>query len=141
MSIQIHPPRGIRDNEDKELLQTKAVAPDFTAMDPWRVLRIQGEVVEGFDALSKIGPAVAVFGSARLGEEHPYYQAAREPALPGPGGPDGDLRGRPRHYGSGQPRRLRDGHSLGGLRHPALPRADAQPVPDYRPEAPVFFCA
>ena len=77
MSIQLHPPRGFQDNEDKELLQTKpAPAPDFTTMDPWRILRIQGEMVEGFDALSKIGPAVAVFGSARLGESSRYYQAA-----------------------------------------------------------------
>lgn len=81
MSIQLHPPRGLRDNEDKELLQTKAVASDFTTLDPWRVLRIQGEMVEGFDALSKIGPAVAVFGSARLEENHPYCRAAREIAL------------------------------------------------------------
>ncbi|MGE5551239.1 MAG: TIGR00730 family Rossman fold protein [Bacteroidota bacterium] len=77
MSIQLHPPRGFRDNEDKELLQTKpAPASDFTTMDPWRILRIQGEMVEGFDALSKLGPAVAVFGSARLGEDHRYYHAA-----------------------------------------------------------------
>ena len=47
-----------------------------TDTDPWRVLRIQGEFVEGFDALSKIGPAVAVFGSARCSKESPYYQAA-----------------------------------------------------------------
>lgn len=78
MSMQRHPPRHITDNEDKELLQTKIGQPDFTTTDPWRVLRIQGELVEGFDALHKVGPAVAIFGSARLGPDSPYYGAASE---------------------------------------------------------------
>lgn len=51
---------------------------DFTDSDPWRVLRIQSEIVEGFDALSKIGPAVSLFGSARTPEESEYYDAARK---------------------------------------------------------------
>jgi uncharacterized protein (TIGR00730 family) len=51
---------------------------DFTDSDPWRVLRIQSEIVEGFDALSKIGPAVSLFGSARTKEESEYYDAARK---------------------------------------------------------------
>ena len=55
-------------------------AQDFTDSDPWRVLRIQGEFVEAFDALSKIGPCVAMFGSARFREDHPQYRAARETA-------------------------------------------------------------
>ncbi len=55
-------------------------APDFTDQDPWRVLRIQGEFVEGFDALSKVGPCAAVFGSARTRPEDPYYAKAAETA-------------------------------------------------------------
>ena len=52
--IQLEQPKGFYDNEDKELLQTPcAPLSDFTTQDPWRVLRIQGEMVEGFDALSK----------------------------------------------------------------------------------------
>lgn len=78
MSIQVHPPHGFNDNEDKELLQFKGAQPDFTTTDPWRVLRIQGELVEGFDALHKIGPAVSIFGSARLSPGTPYYRAAAE---------------------------------------------------------------
>ena len=39
----------------------------FTHTDSWRVLRIQGEFVEGIDALAEIGAAVSVFGSARFG--------------------------------------------------------------------------
>src|SRR5215212_3171832 len=46
--------------------------------DPWRVLRIQGEFVHGFDALASIGPAVTIFGSARLSAKSPYYQQAQE---------------------------------------------------------------
>jgi hypothetical protein len=41
--------------------------------DPWRVMRIQSEFVEGFGALAEIGPAVSVFGSARVAADHPDY--------------------------------------------------------------------
>jgi uncharacterized protein (TIGR00730 family) len=69
MPIDIH--------EDRELLRAwRKPEEDFTKKDPWRVLRIQGEVVEGFEALRTLGPAVAVFGSARLGPDDPDYRAA-----------------------------------------------------------------
>ena len=48
-------------------------APAFTATDPWRVLRIQGEFVRGFDALADIGPAVTMFGSARTPPDADEY--------------------------------------------------------------------
>src|SRR5436190_3315429 len=51
---------------------------DFTRGDPWRVLRIMGEYVHGFDALAEVGAAVAIFGSARTSEGDPMYQAARD---------------------------------------------------------------
>src|SRR5947208_13161706 len=51
---------------------------DFTRGDPWRVLRIMGEYVHGFDALAEVGTAVAIFGSARSKENDPMYQAARD---------------------------------------------------------------
>lgn len=50
----------------------------FTHEEPWRVLRIQGEFVHGINALAEVGAGVSVFGSARLGEEEPYYQEARK---------------------------------------------------------------
>ena len=50
----------------------------FTNTDPWRVLRILGEFVQGFDALAEIGAGVTVFGSARTAETDPMYVAARE---------------------------------------------------------------
>ena len=46
-------------------------------MDPWRVLRIQSEFVDGFGALAELGPAVAVFGSARTRSDDPASAAAR----------------------------------------------------------------
>lgn len=52
----------------------------FTSTDPWRVLRITGEFVEGFDALSDVRSAVAMFGSARCGRDDPWYTVAVETA-------------------------------------------------------------
>jgi hypothetical protein len=46
--------------------------------DPWRVLRIQAEFVEGFGALAELGPAIAVFGSARTPAESPTYALAEQ---------------------------------------------------------------
>ena len=46
---------------------------DWVHTDPWRVLRIQAEFVEGFGTLAKLGPAVSVFGSARTPAGHPEY--------------------------------------------------------------------
>jgi uncharacterized protein (TIGR00730 family) len=43
--------------------------------DPWRVLRIQSEFVEGFGLLAELPRAVSVFGSARTPRDHPHYQA------------------------------------------------------------------
>jgi uncharacterized protein (TIGR00730 family) len=57
---------------DQRLLDTKGSA-DWVHTDPWRVLRIQAEFVEGFGTLAPLGPAVSVFGSARTPREHPEY--------------------------------------------------------------------
>lgn len=46
--------------------------------DPWRVLRIQSEFVEGFDALADVPPSVSIFGSARTKPDDPMYQAAED---------------------------------------------------------------
>jgi hypothetical protein len=67
---------------DAQLLTTPPVIERraFTSTDPWRVLRIMGEFVEGFDDLSDLRSAVTVFGSARVAETDPWYQMARETA-------------------------------------------------------------
>ena len=57
---------------DKALLDRRE--PDWQHNDPWRVLRIQAEFVEGFDALSQLPSAVSVFGSARTTSEQPLYE-------------------------------------------------------------------
>jgi uncharacterized protein (TIGR00730 family) len=62
---------------DQRLLDS-AGPTDWLHTDPWRVLRIQSEFVEGFGLLAELGPAVSVFGSARTGAEHPEYQQARQ---------------------------------------------------------------
>ena len=46
--------------------------------DPWRVMRIQSEFVDGFDALAELGPAVVVFGSARTDRSDPIYGQTRK---------------------------------------------------------------
>ncbi|MGH2463530.1 MAG: TIGR00730 family Rossman fold protein [Candidatus Limnocylindria bacterium] len=65
-----------RPTEDQELLQRR-VSADFQLTDTWRSLRILGEFVEGFDALAAVGPAVSIFGSARVGRSDPHYRLAR----------------------------------------------------------------
>jgi uncharacterized protein (TIGR00730 family) len=76
---------AIRDSlvltEDAKLLQPPdALRHDFTQTDTWRVLRIMGEFIEGFDVLSDVDKGVSIFGSARTGPDDPMYQAAVETA-------------------------------------------------------------
>jgi hypothetical protein len=63
--------------EDEKLF-ARSTRPAFLGEDPWRVLRIMSEFVDGFDALAEVGPAVTVFGSARATEGSPIYEQARE---------------------------------------------------------------
>ena len=60
---------------DSELIVMNAAG-----MDPWRVFRIMGEFVEGFDELATLSRGIAIFGSARTGSDDPDYQAAQETA-------------------------------------------------------------
>jgi uncharacterized protein (TIGR00730 family) len=62
---------------DQRLLDSRGDA-DWVHTDPWRVLRIQAEFVEGFGALAELGPAVSVFGSARTKPDDPMYDAATQ---------------------------------------------------------------
>jgi uncharacterized protein (TIGR00730 family) len=48
----------------------------FTREDPWRIFRIMAEFVDSFETLSKVSPAVTIFGSARMPRTSPYYAAA-----------------------------------------------------------------
>ena len=67
--------------EDEELLKKPSPADqqqDFTRSDTWRVLRIMGEFVNGFDTLASLGAAVTVFGSARTRKDDPMYDKATD---------------------------------------------------------------
>ena len=60
---------------DQWLLDSRGPS-DWVHTDPWRVLRIQSEFIEGFGALAELGPAISVFGSARTSIDDPMYAAA-----------------------------------------------------------------
>jgi uncharacterized protein (TIGR00730 family) len=69
------------ETEDERLLERQPREPGrpaFIDTDPWRALRILSEFVEGFDALAAIGPAVTIFGSARVSAGAPDYELARD---------------------------------------------------------------
>lgn len=69
--------------EDQKLLESPtsgAPVMDFTRTDTWRVLRIMGEFIEGFDTLAPIRRGVTIFGSARTHPDDPQYMAAQEVA-------------------------------------------------------------
>jgi uncharacterized protein (TIGR00730 family) len=70
-------PRDATMTEDRKLLEPRG-RPAFLESDPWRALRILAEFVEGFDALASVGPAITVFGSARVDPGSPAYETARQ---------------------------------------------------------------
>ena len=62
---------------DQHILQSPAITtPSFRHTDPWRVMRVMSEMVKGFDELADIGPAVTLFGSARVKPDERQYQLA-----------------------------------------------------------------
>jgi uncharacterized protein (TIGR00730 family) len=71
------------ETEDEKLLQSPAFTSDrrdYTRTDPWRVMRIMGEFIEGFDTLASVSKGVSIFGSARTHPDDPQYVAATEVA-------------------------------------------------------------
>lgn len=66
--------------DDEILLRSPEPDDDYKTSDSWRVFRIMGEFVNGFDHLATITRGVSIFGSARTHEKDPYYIAARETA-------------------------------------------------------------
>jgi uncharacterized protein (TIGR00730 family) len=65
--------------QDEQLLESPK-QDEFTHTDTWRVFRIMGEFVEGFDELASVTRGVAIFGSARTSPEDAQYRAAQETA-------------------------------------------------------------
>lgn len=79
------PPSPVRETEDERFLESRLEtlerSPLFTVgKDSWRVFRIMGEFVEGFDEMSDFGPCVSVFGSARATAADPMYWKCVETA-------------------------------------------------------------
>ena len=73
-----HPRGGMqRELADQALLRSK-VDPKWTEEDPWRVLRIMGEFVDGFESLADVGKAITVFGSARVEPGTKYYRLGED---------------------------------------------------------------
>jgi uncharacterized protein (TIGR00730 family) len=78
-------PRSAHETEDQRLLERRVERiqrdhPIATPGDAWRVFRIMGEFVEGFDEMGRQGPCVSVFGSARVTQADPMYQQCVETA-------------------------------------------------------------
>ena len=65
--------------QDEQLLESPR-QDEFTHTDPWRVFRIMGEFVEGFDELATLTRGISIFGSARSKPGNPDYVAAQETA-------------------------------------------------------------
>src|SRR5690625_3280855 len=68
----------IPDETSDERLLRKDQDSDWVHSDPWRVMRIQSEFVEGFGALAELGPAISVFGSARSTTDSAEYRMGEE---------------------------------------------------------------
>ena len=65
--------------QDEQLLESPRL-DEFTHTDTWRVFRIMGEFVEGFDELATLTRGISIFGSARSKPQDPDYAAALETA-------------------------------------------------------------
>ncbi len=71
-------PEYWRLTDDEVLLRSPEPEDEYKTSDSWRVFRIMGEFVEGFDDLATITRGVSIFGSARTNENDEMYEAARE---------------------------------------------------------------
>jgi len=70
-------------NEDRKIREKfkQKTWNEIKTNDSWAIFKIMAEFVEGFERLSKIGPCVSVFGSARTKEDHEYYKLAENIAF------------------------------------------------------------
>ncbi len=71
-------------NQDEDKIRKAFASKDWNdikASDSWSIFKIMSEFVEGFEKMSRIGPCVSIFGSARTKETNPYYKLAEEIAF------------------------------------------------------------
>ena len=59
-------------------MEKQFVIDDLKLGESWRLFKIMGEFVEGVESLHDLGPAVSIFGSARMQPDHPVYKQAEE---------------------------------------------------------------
>ncbi|MBA2882965.1 hypothetical protein HNR65_003321 [Desulfosalsimonas propionicica] len=59
-------------------MEKQHIVEDIKLTEAWRLFKIMGEFVDGVEALYDLGPAVSIFGSARMTADNPYYQKAME---------------------------------------------------------------
>ncbi|WP_068163421.1 TIGR00730 family Rossman fold protein [Rhodococcus phenolicus] len=76
--VQLRGDRAVETTTMDQRLLDRRGPTDWVHTDPWRVLRIQSEFIEGFGALAEVPRAVAVFGSARTPEDDPEYALGRK---------------------------------------------------------------
>ena len=76
--IRLKGPLAAAPMADENLFRSPQDGGSFIHTDPWRIMRIQGEFVEGFGALAELGPAITVFGSARTAPTAPAYLEAEK---------------------------------------------------------------
>ena len=60
------------------MVEKQYLLDEMELSESWRLFKIIGEFVDGVEAMHDLGPAVSIFGSARIRPEHPYYQKTRE---------------------------------------------------------------
>ena len=80
MKTELKPDRYREGATQDERLLERVEDLQAMGMDAWRIFRIMGEFVEGFEEMSEIGPAVSIFGSARANSGTPMYQECVETA-------------------------------------------------------------
>ena len=71
-------------NQEEDKIRKAFAAKDWNdikAADSWQIFKIMSEFVEGFEKMSRIGPCVSIFGSARTKMTNPYYKLAEEIAF------------------------------------------------------------
>lgn len=71
-------------NQDEDKIRKAFASKDWNdikAADSWQIFKIMSEFVEGFEKMSRIGPCVSIFGSARTKSENPYFKLAEEIAF------------------------------------------------------------
>ena len=123
---------------DQRLLDRRGPS-DWVHADPWRVMRIQAEFVEGFGLLAELGIAVSIFGSARTKPGTAEYELADDMPPAGQGRLRDHHRRRARRHGGGQQGRRRGGRRVGRPRHRAAAGAGLNDYVNVGVEFRYFF--